>query len=153
MKDIKTSNSLKEFSWPDKSFSFKYPEFEGWSIKEIYKYDGPPVRNDESYIILLNYPMDTLYEQAPQIRVTRFSEWSLKSLRIKGGHITEKKNPQGILFDIITPPNEDDGLVFILEDFAVSITPIQTNKQQGFNKDKFFEEVINSFLTNNTYKN
>lgn len=140
MIDKQVGNGFKEFTFPNESFVFQYPEFKAWSVQEIKKIDN------NHYIIYLDYPSDKIFfEIQPQIYVTKVPEWRVTILKSKGRYVTKKTNPNDVLYDRIKIQHEPEMLAFFGDDFGVTITPISTNDEYGFHTEEFFEEIIKTF--------
>ena len=134
---------LEEFSCPGKGgFSFRYPLFEGWGLKAVEKKD------EDSYVIWLEWPEDIEFEVPPGFFITRI-----------GGDVilsdSFKKNPQGVMYDFthdlshyvddyVPKKGVWDYLEFYANKFFIRISRFSC-EEHGFDGDAFYKEVIGSF--------
>lgn len=135
--------SIKTYTAPDGSFSFQYPEFEGWEVNGVSKL-RTIAHGDISQRIILNYPSDFNLFAAPEIIITKSSRMS----KILAGIL--KENPSGVQY--YGYPEKLNSITFLLksndEPFNEVDISLSTGKDFGFPSDQFFKKVIETFKFN-----
>ena len=134
---------IRDFSCPGMTgFTFKYPVFEGWEVKDVTK----PSSDQDRCLVWLKWPNGSISPTvAPTIQVTKTA--SPKEI---GGLIpgfpgpASPKNPQGITYDVWT---ETGAYHFFTANFEVKIelSGVSNALGEGFQEDLFFKTVIESF--------
>ncbi len=143
-------------------FTFQFLEFPNWSAKGIAK-----TREDEC-VIWLNWPDNVVFEQAPRVTVTKLPElginsWTASAIERSNGELgletvsEVQVNPSGVPYcyihdpsrwarDFRPRPGQWDYLQFYGPAFAVRIDIYAGGESYGFNKQRFAEKVIETFV-------
>jgi hypothetical protein len=79
------------------------------------------------------------------LKVTQEPSWGLATQREKGGTITNKVNPQGVLYDRLALQHQSEILAFYTEAYGVSITIENEKGMSVALKESVFEEIIRTF--------
>lgn len=147
LKRTKLVQTEKFFCLP--GFTFEYPIFKEWEVITVDK------TGEDECTIWLNWPEDKImFEMASQIKISKVKEIGLVYLnksKIEGAPSPwAKKNPQGIIYDLIGPKKdvekmESSILQFYTEDFGARLELISVSEKYGFSTKEFWKNVIKSF--------
>lgn len=110
-------------------FSFEYPVFKGWEVKEVKKV------NENSYIIFLKNPTNFGFNVGPEINIEKG----------KIGLISQGiGNPQGFPYYI-----KDNILTFYDSENSIKISYFTGSEKQGFARKISFDKIIETFKFSN----
>lgn len=142
---------IKEFVWPDSSFSFSYPEFEKWTPSPSTEPIEQNVVSPSGMIFgsqNIDYnppPSMTWSGQAPRIKI-------IKSNRLAKLPADTPKNPSGIYYYLTIPPstvapgNPIYGVTFQVSEYSVDIEiSYGSANVKGFSAERIAEEIVKTF--------
>jgi len=116
-------------------FTFEYPVFNGWEVKEINKV------SENEYYIKFNVPRDVELYMPPQLNIKKINESSKQT-----DNLWIKKNVNGVWY------SELSGLMgygFFSNDFRVIITLVSGGvEEKGFSNLVALNKIIDSFKFN-----
>ena len=134
----------RDFSCPGMTgFTFKYPVFEGWEIKEI-RPNNIHLNEPDKCNIYLNWPGYIKFEVPPAIYVHKQTRDSNVDFEILA-EAASNKNPNGIPHIYTEDAARGNFTTFYIPGFKVHIELGSYSEQHGFSKEIFWKTVIESF--------
>ncbi|HTE48699.1 MAG TPA: hypothetical protein VK675_02225 [Candidatus Paceibacterota bacterium] len=145
--------SIKNYTAPDGSFSFQYPEFEGWDVVSITNVTKANTTTEVSYdesAIILNTPNKNSPNTKSQIIISKYP-YSKQDFEIPSMAISNP-NPNAVPYTYNKPvsdtdivPNHNGYAIFYGKNHKVYVNLDNLSEKNGFASDKFFEKVIETF--------